>query len=227
MSLIKCPECGKEFSEFANECPVCGMPTSKISQEKQNKQFKEESSFFSKEIIIKIVCSAIVILGLNILLTNETATVASWGIWVLFTVISYSIGILFMDYKKAFLMIVVGIFVLILPAVLCYPKIDVINSDGTHEKRHALYFCTKTPTNDVVFLAPTNDYVYNRTGKTLYLTSVGYGKFQFQPNKHVVIPNNSVEKGRVDGYFVEPSRWASTRSDSGGVWQNYLDYKMY
>lgn len=27
MSLIKCPECGKEFSDKANSCPNCGIPT--------------------------------------------------------------------------------------------------------------------------------------------------------------------------------------------------------
>lgn len=26
MALIKCPECGKEVSERANACPVCGYP---------------------------------------------------------------------------------------------------------------------------------------------------------------------------------------------------------
>ncbi|MFH2070554.1 MAG: zinc ribbon domain-containing protein [Elusimicrobiota bacterium] len=30
MALIKCPECGKEFSEFSNNCPNCGIPTGKI-----------------------------------------------------------------------------------------------------------------------------------------------------------------------------------------------------
>jgi len=30
MSLIKCPECGKEISEKAESCPNCGMPLSKI-----------------------------------------------------------------------------------------------------------------------------------------------------------------------------------------------------
>ena len=30
MALIKCPECGKEFSERAAACPVCGFPTNEI-----------------------------------------------------------------------------------------------------------------------------------------------------------------------------------------------------
>ncbi|MGN1236073.1 MAG: zinc ribbon domain-containing protein, partial [Bacteroidaceae bacterium] len=28
MSLIKCPECGKVFSDRAAHCPQCGLPTS-------------------------------------------------------------------------------------------------------------------------------------------------------------------------------------------------------
>lgn len=30
MALITCPECGKRFSEFAENCPQCGFPTSEI-----------------------------------------------------------------------------------------------------------------------------------------------------------------------------------------------------
>lgn len=31
MALIKCPQCGKEFSNNAPACPLCGYPTSKIN----------------------------------------------------------------------------------------------------------------------------------------------------------------------------------------------------
>ncbi len=30
MALIKCPECGKKFSDMAPACPECGCPTNKI-----------------------------------------------------------------------------------------------------------------------------------------------------------------------------------------------------
>lgn len=36
MSLIKCPECGKMFSEFAISCPECGCPTEKIKEITKN-----------------------------------------------------------------------------------------------------------------------------------------------------------------------------------------------
>lgn len=35
MSLIKCPECGKEISDKAISCPMCGYPTKEISNELQ------------------------------------------------------------------------------------------------------------------------------------------------------------------------------------------------
>ena len=36
MSLIKCPECGKMFSEFAISCPECGCPIEKIKEISKN-----------------------------------------------------------------------------------------------------------------------------------------------------------------------------------------------
>ena len=33
MSLIKCPECGKEISEKASSCPNCGCPSSEWNKE--------------------------------------------------------------------------------------------------------------------------------------------------------------------------------------------------
>jgi len=29
MALIKCPECGKEISDLATQCPHCGCPSNK------------------------------------------------------------------------------------------------------------------------------------------------------------------------------------------------------
>ena len=33
MALIKCSECGKEFSDQANACPACGGPSPKAKEE--------------------------------------------------------------------------------------------------------------------------------------------------------------------------------------------------
>lgn len=37
MALIKCPECGKEFSNKAPACPNCGCPTTEIQKMKHTK----------------------------------------------------------------------------------------------------------------------------------------------------------------------------------------------
>ena len=43
MSLIKCIECGKTFSEFAEACPECGCPVEKIKQvKKENKNIADK-----------------------------------------------------------------------------------------------------------------------------------------------------------------------------------------
>lgn len=47
--LIKCPDCGKMFSEYAERCPVCGCPT--VEAKKTAEPKKEENKTFSKEII--------------------------------------------------------------------------------------------------------------------------------------------------------------------------------
>ena len=238
MSLVKCPECGKEFSEYAKECPVCGMPTVKIKALKTNEENivpdnkeQEKSAvkreFFTKTVIIKIIISISVLLILNIVLLDEVLTVSFWGLLLLNAVLCYAISILFTNYKLAFAFMVGGVFFLMLFHKLL-PVVDEINADETHEKRHALFFIAKNPSGELEFLAPANSYIYNGTGKTLYLTSVGYGEYQFETNKHVTISCHSIEKGNVDDYFTEPSRSTMVRGGhSNGIWRNYLDYKKH
>lgn len=42
MALIKCPECGKEFSEHAAKCPQCGIPVEVIHHINKEKAQREE-----------------------------------------------------------------------------------------------------------------------------------------------------------------------------------------
>lgn len=44
MALIKCPECGKEVSDRADACPVCGFP---ISKEQEKGKIKIKLGMFS------------------------------------------------------------------------------------------------------------------------------------------------------------------------------------
>ena len=42
MALVKCPECNKEFSEYAECCPNCGCPMSVIEQQKEEEKIMQE-----------------------------------------------------------------------------------------------------------------------------------------------------------------------------------------
>lgn len=82
MSLVKCPECGREISDCAFACPYCGFPISKVNlelQEENTKDFieKNESLIDEKENNIKrtnsvknikILIPAIVVLCIFMLL---------------------------------------------------------------------------------------------------------------------------------------------------------------
>ncbi len=231
MSLIKCPECGKEFSEFANECPVCGMPISKIKElknsentENANLQKNVNVRTFSKLTVWKIVGSIIVFIFANIVLLDDAITVSFGGLLLLNAILCYAIGFILTNFKKAFLFLA-GVLVLMLFHKII-PVIDNINSIESHEERYAIYFLFKSPIGDVEALNPTKDYICNKTGRTLYLTSIGYGKYQYEPNKYTTIPNNSIVEGNVYSYFEEPSNTTIIRrGHPDGVWRNFLHYK--
>ena len=42
MALIKCPECGKEFSDKAPACIHCGCPTPEASKDMNNEAVQDE-----------------------------------------------------------------------------------------------------------------------------------------------------------------------------------------
>lgn len=41
MALIKCTECGKQISEYAESCPNCGCPMVKIKEDTELNRLKE------------------------------------------------------------------------------------------------------------------------------------------------------------------------------------------
>lgn len=65
MALIKCPECGKEISDAANECPNCGKPLSVDDKAKgfqiMEEQKKKENSFFHVDIAGAAAIFAVII----------------------------------------------------------------------------------------------------------------------------------------------------------------------
>ncbi len=42
MALVKCPECNKEFSEYADCCPNCGCPMSVIRERNETEKIMQE-----------------------------------------------------------------------------------------------------------------------------------------------------------------------------------------
>ena len=44
MALIKCPDCGKEFSEYAECCPECGCPVDAAKESNVEKKPQEETA---------------------------------------------------------------------------------------------------------------------------------------------------------------------------------------
>lgn len=70
MSLIICPECGKEFSDKAAACPNCGYPIESINnnvddavqqEDSQNEPKKEKKPIKKKNSPIAIVAAALIL----------------------------------------------------------------------------------------------------------------------------------------------------------------------
>jgi len=70
MSLIKCPECGKEISDRANMCPNCGY-TNK-NNIKDSKISNVSNQLKTGSIVSLISCSIIIILILGFILMSYT-----------------------------------------------------------------------------------------------------------------------------------------------------------
>ena len=49
MALIKCPECGKEYSEKAATCPNCGAPNDLLNGSQQNLNDQLQTSDTTKK----------------------------------------------------------------------------------------------------------------------------------------------------------------------------------
>lgn len=90
MALIKCSECGKEFSDKADACPNCGNPNAKKETESVNVTVKKENGTWSvgKLVIgiISIVLFVIVFMqscavGLGNTITDSGETSGTGGIF--------------------------------------------------------------------------------------------------------------------------------------------------
>lgn len=91
MALIKCPECGKEVSDRAGQCPNCGYPVEKIfamkSVGKNVKKISVKSNILDRikmnkkaiSIIIMVVCMAIIFKSINGSTNREYCEGLKWG----------------------------------------------------------------------------------------------------------------------------------------------------
>ncbi len=42
MALIRCPECGRQISEYAEKCPGCGWPVQQLREEEDERDEYEK-----------------------------------------------------------------------------------------------------------------------------------------------------------------------------------------
>lgn len=74
MALIKCPECGKEISDKASNCPNCGCPIETDSTIKESNSIVKESSINKQSFNIKkfvpIIIGVIVVAIIGIIFYN-------------------------------------------------------------------------------------------------------------------------------------------------------------
>ena len=69
MSLIHCPECGREISDKANNCPNCGYPIASIPDIHQlSSEYEQKRKEKSEENIIKILIASGVVIFLVIMI---------------------------------------------------------------------------------------------------------------------------------------------------------------
>lgn len=84
MALIKCAECGKEFSDKAQACPNCGCPTSEAkNQELKQEEIKEDPEFelqLENDYSLKIVSDTVKLFYQNgfILESDVRGFVLNW-----------------------------------------------------------------------------------------------------------------------------------------------------
>ena len=81
MSLIKCPECGREISSFAGFCPHCGFPMKK-TEEKPKKEENRNLVSLYKFSIQKSVGTPIGMFILIEVLVIVTIVICAFGGWV-------------------------------------------------------------------------------------------------------------------------------------------------
>lgn len=160
MALIKCPECGKKFSEHAEFCPNCGYKWSKEHYETLKKEDHTSETSLNKSsnssLLLGIILISVGFLwDIFILCTINTiffnfASYAIFGLFI-FGIAFLVVGIILLlkKYKKAKLIfIVTGI-------LLIYGYISIFMT------RDFGYYYDSDYTNEITDTVPLNEKGYN------------------------------------------------------------------
>lgn len=239
MSLITCPECGKQFSEFAKCCPNCGIPTEKIVEEtvpstslnRQEQQHVHNLDSISKVKSFmlqegrwwKLIIVVVLLIVVNAFLMDSSLTISFGGLLLIALTLSCGIGYVLSDKIGACLGIG-GVLVLMMFHKLL-PTVDFIESDNSHEVRYACLFVARDAHDDFAILTPTKDYLCNRTGKELYITTIGYGDYKYEDNTYQTIAPYVFVEGKVTDYFIDEAHNSIyVKGYTTGERRNYLHY---
>lgn len=145
-----------------------------------------EEKIFTKFMFVKMFGALVVLAALNYLLLDDTLSLSLLEYMLLSAVFCFSIGYVLMNYHFGMITLVVG-FILSMMYTSLLPKIDVIRPDESRDERLAIFYITKTPSDGIDALTPTKSFIYNKSGKTLYLME--------EPDQSTPIPNHSFVRG--------------------------------
>lgn len=70
MTLIKCPECEKEVSDKAKECPKCAYPIKQKKDKKEVQTIQQTKKEYKKQMLLAV---PVIIIGGVILLTSSVS----------------------------------------------------------------------------------------------------------------------------------------------------------
>lgn len=215
MALIKCTKCGKEFSEHAEFCPTCGLSSAKVKE-------GINDDGWTKKHTIRLLISIVVVVLTGFVLIDNSYTLSKIG-WLIFSIIfSYGIGFVWKGAIQGLITIPITFFMLFL--IFLFPTVRIIESSASYRNDRIACFCVYKMSNNVIIeLEPTKEYTYNKTGRTLYVTKIGYGTYQSHPVEYNSIPNGRIKNvGDVTYYFENfPQR---VKSHEAGAYRQVIDF---
>ena len=105
------------------------------------------------------------------------------------------------------------------------PEVRIVKDAQTYKQKY--YFTTSINASGHHYkLSLGEDYIINLTGRTLYISDVGYGSKKYAPRNVVTIRNGEmVTDPGIYGFFKEPPMYIRTKGS--GMIESFLDFKSY